>query len=207
MRDLRRHVTRWCTSLDVQTFVDLLELIIIEPFKVSVSEQIATYVNEHKVQSPEEAASLADNFVLTHRNTAAVWQSREEAREARFTNTTSQSGRIFSSKFDSSKICNYCHGKGHWKADCLVLKSKNKHAEINTFKPAAMANAVHLGETEINISNDYLSTYAPFITEGRVSLLDGSVEVPIKILRDTGAVDSFILGSILPFFSQSETGC
>ncbi len=49
MRDLRRHVTRWCTSLDVQTFIDLLELIIIEPFKVSVSEQIATYVNEHKV--------------------------------------------------------------------------------------------------------------------------------------------------------------
>ncbi len=90
--------------------------------------------------------------------------------------------------------------------DCLVLKIKNKHAEINTFKPAAMANAVHLGETEINISNDYLSTYAPFITEGRVSLLDGSVEVPIKILRDTGAVDSFILESILPFSSQSETG-
>ncbi len=44
------------------------------------------------------------------------------------------------------------------------------------------------------------------LTEGRVSLLDGSVEVPIKILRDTGAVDSFILESILQFFSQSETG-
>ncbi len=39
-----------------------------------------------------------------------------------------------------------------------------------------------------------------------MSLLDGSVEVPIEILRDTGAVDSFILESILPFSSQSETG-
>ncbi len=71
-----------------------------------------------------------------------------------------------------------------------------------------MANSVHLGDTEIEIKppNDYLSTYATFISEGLVSLLDGSVEVPIKILRDTGAVDSFILESILPFSSQSETG-
>lgn len=32
------------------------------------------------------------------------------------------------------------------------------------------------------------------------------MEIPIKILCDTGAVDSFILESILPFSSQSETG-
>ncbi|RXN14858.1 hypothetical protein ROHU_002906 [Labeo rohita] len=43
------------------------------------------------------------------------------------------------------------------------------------------------------------------VPEGRVSLMDGSMEVPIKILRDTGAVDSFILESVLPFSSQSET--
>ncbi len=113
VRDLRRHVTPWCASLDVKTFDDLLELIIVEQFKTSVSEQISMYVNEHKVQSPEEAASLADNFVLTHRTTAAAWQTWEEASVARFRNSTSQSGRIFSNKFDSSKTCNYCRGEGH----------------------------------------------------------------------------------------------
>ncbi len=143
VRDLRRHVTRWCASLDVETFDDLLELIIVEQFKTSVSEQIATYVNEHKVQSPEEAASLADNFVLTHRTTAAAWQTWEEASVARFRNSTSQSGRIFSNKFDSSKTCNYCRGEGHWKVDCLILKSKNKRSTTNKFKPAAMDNSVH----------------------------------------------------------------
>ncbi len=123
VRDLRRHVTR-CTSLDVQTFVDLLELIIIEQFKVSVSEQIVTYINEHKVQSPEEAASLADNFVLTHRTTAAVWQSREEAREARFTNTTSQSGRIFQANFIHRKFVTTVMVKdtGKWTVWYLKLK-------------------------------------------------------------------------------------
>ncbi len=42
--------------------------------------------------------------------------------------------------------------------DCLVLISKNKGAETNKFKPAAMANSVHLGdtETEIKFSNECL---------------------------------------------------
>lgn len=208
VRELRRQATRWCSSLDVKTFDDLLELIIIEQFKNSVPEQVATYVNEHKFQSPEEAASLADNYVLTHKSTAAVWQTREEAGLAHFTNNTSQSGHTFSRKFDQSKTCNYCRGKGHWKADCLILKSKNKRVETGKFKPAAMANSVHLcdSDTDIKLSNNCLSSFSPFITEGRVSLLDGSMEVPIKILRDTGAVDSFIFESTLPFSSQSETG-
>lgn len=39
-----------------------------------------------------------------------------------------------------------------------------------------------------------------------MSLLNGTVEVPVKILCDTGAVDSFILESILPFSLQSDIG-
>lgn len=27
---------------------------------------------------------------------------------------------------DSDKFCQYCHRRGHWKADCYVLKSKPK---------------------------------------------------------------------------------
>ncbi|KAG1968788.1 hypothetical protein F2P79_003512 [Pimephales promelas] len=41
--------------------------------------------------------------------------------------------------------------------------------------------------------------------EGRVSLVGEKEEIPVKILRDTGAMDSFILESVLPFSSQSHT--
>ncbi|XP_058618181.1 uncharacterized protein LOC131531435 isoform X9 [Onychostoma macrolepis] len=40
--------------------------------------------------------------------------------------------------------------------------------------------------------------------EGRVCLV-GEEEIPVKILRDTGSMDSFILESVLPFSSQSHT--
>ena len=48
--------------------------------------------------------------------------------------------------------------------------------------------------------------YAPFVTEGFVSLVGASRRVPVKILRDTGASESLICQSILPFSSVSDTG-
>lgn len=42
------------------------------------------------------------------------------------------------------------------------------------------------------------------LLKGLCLLLEG--KVPIKILRDTGAMDSFILESVLPFSSHSYIG-
>lgn len=39
-----------------------------------------------------------------------------------------------------------------------------------------------------------------------MSLKDGNQNVSIKILRDTGALDSFMLESVLPFSKESDTG-
>ena len=48
--------------------------------------------------------------------------------------------------------------------------------------------------------------YLPFVSAGFVSLTRDSEKVPVKILRDTGALSSFILASVLPFSEQSDTG-
>lgn len=51
-----------------------------------------------------------------------------------------------------------------------------------------------------------LSSCTPFLIEGQVSLLGSDLAVPVTILRDTGAYDSFILSSVLPFSSETDTG-
>lgn len=43
-------------------------MMIIEQLKNIVSDQIAVYINENKPRTAIEAASLADDFVLTHKN-------------------------------------------------------------------------------------------------------------------------------------------
>ena len=51
-----------------------------------------------------------------------------------------------------------------------------------------------------------MEDFGPFISEGLVPL-PGSVEkVPVKILRDTGSLDSFVCKSVLPFSSETDTG-
>lgn len=49
--------------------------------------------------------------------------------------------------------------------------------------------------------------YSPFITRGTVSFTkDGAVQVPVTILRDTGADMSLLLYNVLPFSSSSFSG-
>uniref|UniRef100_A0A3B5QLU2 Gypsy retrotransposon integrase-like protein 1 n=1 Tax=Xiphophorus maculatus TaxID=8083 RepID=A0A3B5QLU2_XIPMA len=205
-RDLEIHFNRWCTSSEVRTLGDLCNLMVLEQFKNSVSQCIAVYINEQKVKTVSEAAVLADDFVLTHKDTGGEYTDGMSAPNWRST----RSGGFFSnhSNRDLDKICNYCHRKGHWKKDCALLKSRNKNG--NQVKPAALAASV------LNVSNKMtevpfagkpdLSSYKPFLMEGEVSLIGSDVRVPVTILRDTGAYDSFILASVLSFSDESDTG-
>lgn len=124
-------------------------------------------------------------------------------------------------KFDPNRVCNYCQGKGHWKAECPVLKNKAKlSGGRGQVKPMALAAPIQIGSPFAQCpeqlqpptslcrsdSPDYYSDYSPFITEGYVSLVGSNVKVLVKILRDTGAMDSFILESVLPFSHKSDIG-
>lgn len=57
----------------------------------------------------------------------------------------------------------------------------------------------------MNLKSQCLITLL-FITEGFVSLVGDAHRVPVKILRDTGASESFICQSVLPFSSLSDIG-
>lgn len=110
---------------------------------------------------------------------------------------------------DSGYICNYCRERGHWKADCPVLKAKSKNTRV--VKPAAFVAPVKdsgaFEEPPFQpCDRDALAAFVPFIREGVVSLLGSDGKVLIRILRDTGAYDSYIVDSVLPFSSESDTG-
>lgn len=59
-RDLIAHFTRPCSSLNVHSFNDLSDLIVLEQFKNAIPEGIATYIAEQKVKMAMEAAALPD---------------------------------------------------------------------------------------------------------------------------------------------------
>ena len=66
-----------------------------------------------------------------------------------------------------------------------------------------MSESVHPPGTVSSKHVDEL--YTPFVSNGFVSL-DGQGMVPVKILRDSGANQSLILSSVLPFSAHTATG-
>nr|XP_055071458.1 uncharacterized protein LOC129451930 [Misgurnus anguillicaudatus] len=226
VRELVSHFDRWCTASDVDNFESLRDLIILEQFKNIVPDYIATYINEKKPNDAVEAAVLADDYILTHKT--AYRDDRSVRHYSNFAENRVASRKFeptFSSKFerngrgkpDRDLVCNYCFNNGHWKNKCPVLAAKLKssqkksHANVS---PVLMTETTKVNNLQSDASMDentvcHLKTenhFAPFITQGFVSLTKSEEKVPVKILRDTGSSESFILQSVLPFSEVSSEG-
>lgn len=117
------------------------------------------------------------------------------------------------SQRDFSRICNYCKGRGHWKVDCPKANAKrgNSGGQANSAACAVSVEPVpvvfpfqqvELGEPCRLEKPDF----SAFVSDSCVSLVGSNITVPIKILRDTAAHDSYILSSVLPFSDESDTG-
>lgn len=109
----------------------------------------------------------------------------------------------------------------HWENECPVLagKLRSRGKNVNSVVPTLLVLTLSSSVNSLifpdcvveskTLKTDSDSNYAPFITDGFVSLPDGIDKVPVKILRDTGSSESFILESILPFSatSSAEKNC
>ena len=91
-----------------------------------------------------------------------------------------------------------------------VHKITRKNAQENPNK-ALQHETLHHNITTTkhkDFSDSDMETFKPFIHDGNVTINSNRqpVYVPIKILRDTGASQSVILGNTLPFSEQSYSG-
>lgn len=160
-RDLTTHYKRWLTTLEITTFDELCDLMILEQFKNGLPERIATYIMEQKISTAAEAAVSADEYVLIHKSS---FRERSVARDIGARGHCFDAGSFdmmrskgighfkpdlkASANFDNGNICNYCHEKGHWKADCAVLKAKTSGVKANV-KPVAFAAPVKACVSEL----------------------------------------------------------
>ena len=67
-REKENFFVRWCRSKEIGSdFSKLKQLVLVEDFKNCVRNDVKTYLDEHKTETLEEAAVLADEFSLTHK--------------------------------------------------------------------------------------------------------------------------------------------
>ncbi|CAI5669799.1 unnamed protein product [Oreochromis niloticus] len=202
---------KWLAASKVKDFAQLRELVLLEEFKMCLPENVVVYLNEQKVDSLSKAAVLADEFVLTHRATFSAVR-----RECAPLSKPARSLRVSPKRQTrpdqvpmSVRECFYCHDTGHLIANCPSLRRKEQSHTLKKPKSVGFVRSVSTpNPVSDEPGNDSLdSSYRPFISQGFASLTGKEEDrVPIVILRDTGAAQSLILESALPFSSSSFCG-
>ncbi|KAI7790505.1 hypothetical protein IRJ41_012050 [Triplophysa rosa] len=217
-REKENMFDRWCISVKVTTKEQLRELILLEEFKRC-----------QKASKVSDAALMADEFVLTHRGSTSHFNdlSQVKPRMSRNKVMGARQNGVSSPSIDHAVVnkhvkgemvlCFYCKRAGHKVSDCLVLKKKEKYAKtvglISTSCKSYSPNQIgqkqiqrsDISEAEVGKVRSH-NDYAPFLTEGTVSLPGSEKSVPVCILRDTGAAQSFLLGGLLPLTDRTATG-
>ena len=230
-REKERLFDRWCCSQEADSREDLRQLVLIEDFMNCLPEAVAVHLCEQEVQKLHEAAVLADKFVLTHKRVPGSGWVSHQSRTRPLVNSQQQYGggndaprssppaNASRPPYNNTEIiCNYCKKVGHMKYDCVELR---KRKEKDKGKSKSFGLVTSCGSTLFSL-NDTLSVgpvvaskqdkcevdadYTPFVTKGSVSLPDGHCSVPVRILRDTGAAQSFMLSGVLPLSDSTYTG-
>ncbi len=110
-------------------------------------------------------------------------------------------------------VCFYCKKPGHKISDCIALKKKEKGVKhvglISTsdvkHTPARFNQQIErVDVTEMESVKNNVD-FAPFLTEGTVALPNSDETVPVRILRDTGAGQSFLMEGLLPLSERTAT--
>lgn len=59
---------RWCLACKADSLSSVRDLMLVEEFKNCVPERTVVYLKEQKLTNLQHTATLADEFILTHRN-------------------------------------------------------------------------------------------------------------------------------------------
>uniref|UniRef100_A0A1A8GVS8 Gypsy retrotransposon integrase-like protein 1 n=2 Tax=Nothobranchius korthausae TaxID=1143690 RepID=A0A1A8GVS8_9TELE len=189
---------KWLSASKAATAEEIKELILMEEMKRCLPERLVLYLNEQKVTRLADAALLADEFALTHRFSGEAPRS-EHKRPApmRPPGASLPPGR--------PQHCFYCHRPGHIVKDCLVLKRRNEQKRSPPREVGLLIHQPVHPVIKIKIE-DESSCFEPFLSQGFVADNENGTQVPVKILRDTGASQSLILQGTLPLCETSSTG-
>lgn len=194
---------RWCASQKAESKEQIRQLILVEELKKCLPAVLSTYISEQKADTLYKAATLADDFVLTHKVTfkEKSWDRAPAASPVSAFQKTTSSKPIVTTV---DRVCFYCKVPGHLIATCPVLKKKSSQKFVGLISGHFCSDlADNVSDTVVHSDK---SGYGPFLQNGTVSVPGLNEPVPVRMLRDTGASLSFLLEGILPFSDETATG-
>lgn len=216
---------KWCRTQKVESLLALRQLVLIEEFKNCTSPQVRAYLDEKMPQDLTEAAKLADQFELSHRQKSRGIEANDFQRRPKDNPSVEPAsietkGAKAKPQAEMTKVpvqtCEFCHKRGHQQQDCWKLNGRPS-SQYRRDKPVSAAakgpKAVKPGfkrrlEQENELASESMTDRPGLsrrLEEGEKAFRsNGSVGTnelnaqPICVWRDTGAFQTLLLEGILP---------
>ncbi|XP_034093962.1 uncharacterized protein LOC117560934 [Gymnodraco acuticeps] len=123
-REKKALFDRWCRACRADDIASVCELMMLEEFKHCVPERTVVYLNEQKVTTLQQAATLADEFALIHKSVFFQRDppQRDTYRRAPDNYVPCASVPLLGPRIN--RACHFCLDPGHMIADCAAWKRK-----------------------------------------------------------------------------------
>ena len=211
-REKLRQCKKWLTSLNITTFSELLNLIVLEEWKNKLPFDILRHVEERGESELMSAAKVADAYALLMKSLGSRGRSSLSNVKSSFgVGQGSAGGKptgFSPNVYPHANWCSYCKKPGHTIHQCRhphCKVAKSQHSFVAP-KPKTMENRKPVALVHSN--NAPPEIYESYLYKGKVSL-PGSKNgetTTIRVLRDTGAVQSIIKEGVIPNIEQAYTG-
>ena len=202
---------------------------LIEESKRCMNQEVRTYVNDRGIYDVKAAAILADGYELTHRGSRSPPYRRRNPTSSSDEGDNTSSPKPGSNSQSSGVenvnmlICYYCKQEGHVKTQCPKLKEKEKRQEndksqpngLVRIAPACMQNHIvhdfdHTKQSDelrnyVDHHDEVDEGYKDFVSRGVVKFSVDD-ELPVMILRDTGATQTLLVADESSLGTKNFTG-
>ena len=219
-RAKREAFVSWCRAKNVKSFEQLEELVLIEAFMQVIDREVAVYLAQRDITTLEEAATIADNFSLSRKDSRTTVSRpvnggsssptfKRRMTQQRPPNSLPQ-GKGNSKPAPTGRTreifkCTFCGRTGHKTEYCwrrLQLNEPARTVLATVSAPEAETKTVCVvSPTSESLEVQPDAGYNSFISGG--SITGNGITKPVRILRDSGALQTLLKAGVV---TGEETG-
>ncbi|XP_068208712.1 uncharacterized protein [Palaemon carinicauda] len=169
---------KWVDKVDVKTFEQLKDLIVMEEFLRKIPGSINVYLREQNESDPKKAALKADDYALIHK------VGKTPYRETR-----------------PKETCTYCKQEGHHISECPDPHCAASYLKRKPNPPQFSPKQMNLPKQEpkpkvekkktFHCASHESQAFAPFTCSGKIN------GKPVTILRDTGSSQTIVSPKVI----------
>lgn len=204
----------WCTSQKVETKEQLQQLIILGEFRICVPEVVSTYFRECLSWRRLPCLLMSSFWIIKYFLVINLVKLRAMLRLALLAIELAAMVLVLQFSLQSLLVLAFfccCKKPGHVIANCHALSKKQKVAKCHRLglmvsAPCQLPSEENGSSPSIKDSDEH-DSFAPFCIDGSVAISESEKPVPIRIVRDTGAAQSWLLGRVLPLSEKTATDC